>query len=388
MPFHSWLPAAMVAPTPVSTYLHSATMVKAGVYLVARLAPAFDDVDFWRPLVVTVGVVTMIGGGLRALRRTDLKLLLADGTVSQLGLMIAVFGWGTPTAEVAGSVMLLAHGAFKAAGVHGRRHRRPPARHTRRPRAAPTGPRVAARASPSPSSPPRSMAGIPLLFGFVAKEADFAVFVDQGGGAALALAGIVAGSALTVAYSIRFVAGVAGRLAPPGTRAPPQSHGPPRLAFVAPGGAARRRHASSTASCPMLLDPLVSAAASALDRATTEAHLELWHGLELELLLSAVALAAGIVLFAARARVDRTLAVRGAHLPTASAAYGAIAARPRGRRRPRDHRGPARLAAALPRRDPAHRRASCRERCCSAARGGRAGPTSSTCRPTCRSPPC
>ena len=115
MPFHSWLPGAMVAPTPVSTYLHSATMVKAGVYLVARFSPAFADVAMWRPVVVTVGVVTMIGGGLRALRQTDLKLLLAYGTVSQLGFMIAVFGWGTPTADVAGCIMLLAHGAFKAA---------------------------------------------------------------------------------------------------------------------------------------------------------------------------------------------------------------------------------------------------------------------------------
>ncbi|MET0458825.1 MAG: proton-conducting transporter membrane subunit, partial [Ilumatobacteraceae bacterium] len=115
MPFHNWLPGAMVAPTPVSTYLHSATMVKAGVYLVARFSPAFADVAMWRPVVVGVGVVTMIGGGLRALRQTDLKLLLAYGTISQLGFMIAVFGWGTPTADVAGCIMLLAHGAFKAA---------------------------------------------------------------------------------------------------------------------------------------------------------------------------------------------------------------------------------------------------------------------------------
>ncbi len=85
-PFHSWLPGAMVAPTPVSAYLHSAAMVKAGVYLIARFAPAFADAGPWRPLVVGVGLVTMIGGGLRALRRYDLKQLLAFGTVSQLGL--------------------------------------------------------------------------------------------------------------------------------------------------------------------------------------------------------------------------------------------------------------------------------------------------------------
>ena len=115
MPFHSWLPGAMVAPTPVSTYLHSATMVKAGVYLVARLAPAFADLDLWRPVVVTVGVVTMIGGGLRALRQTDLKLLLAYGTISQLGLHGRRVRLGHPGGDTAGCVMLLAHGAFKAA---------------------------------------------------------------------------------------------------------------------------------------------------------------------------------------------------------------------------------------------------------------------------------
>ena len=321
MPFHSWLPAAMVAPTPVSTYLHSATMVKAGVYLVARLAPAFDDVDFWRPVVVTVGVVTMLGGGLRALRRTDLKLLLADGTVSQLGLMIAVFGWGTPTAEIAGSVMLLAHGAFKAAGfmVVGIVDHQLGTRDIRQlPRPDRSWRLVLAVAIVAAAS----MAGIPLFFGFVAKEADFTVFVDQGGGAALALAGIVAGSALTVAYSTRFAAGVGGRLAPPGTSAPPESHGAPRLAFVLPA-ALLAAVSILYGVVPRLLDQLVSAAASALDRATTEAHLELWHGFEIELLLTAVAITAGIVLFAARSRVDQTLASGGALLPTASAGYGA-----------------------------------------------------------------
>ncbi len=84
----------MVAPTPVSTYLHSATMVTAGVYLVARLAPAFATVGVWRPLVLTIGLVTMIAGGLRALRQHDLKLLLAFGTVSQLGFLFVLIGRG------------------------------------------------------------------------------------------------------------------------------------------------------------------------------------------------------------------------------------------------------------------------------------------------------
>ena len=116
VPFHTWLPGAMVAPTPVSTYLHSATMVKAGVYLVARFAPRL------RPhhRLVATGRRERRGGDDDRRRRcapcasTDLKLLLAYGTISQLGFMIAVFGWGTTATTVAGCTMLLAHGAFKA----------------------------------------------------------------------------------------------------------------------------------------------------------------------------------------------------------------------------------------------------------------------------------
>ena len=114
-PFSSWLPGAMVAPTPVSAYLHSATMVKAGVYLVARLAPIFALTGQWRLLVLIVGAVTMMVGGLRALRQNDLKLLLAYGTISQLGFMMLLFGVGGYQLAEAGMVLLLAHAAFKAA---------------------------------------------------------------------------------------------------------------------------------------------------------------------------------------------------------------------------------------------------------------------------------
>ena len=113
-PFSSWLPGAMVAPTPISAYLHSATMVKAGVYLVARFAPPFADVGFWRPVVLTVALITMITGGARALRQTDLKRLLAFGTVSQLGFLMVMFGAGRPEATLAGVVLIIAHALFKA----------------------------------------------------------------------------------------------------------------------------------------------------------------------------------------------------------------------------------------------------------------------------------
>src|SRR5690606_29612088 len=107
--------AAMAAPTPVSAYLHAAAMVKAGVYLVARFAPAFAVTPPWRAVVVVAGLVTMVLGAWRAMRQVDLKLLLAFGTVSQLGFLVVLLGAGSRAAALAGLTMLLAHAAFKAA---------------------------------------------------------------------------------------------------------------------------------------------------------------------------------------------------------------------------------------------------------------------------------
>ncbi|HEY0644208.1 MAG TPA: proton-conducting transporter membrane subunit, partial [Nocardioides sp.] len=115
VPFHFWLPGAMAAPTPVSAYLHAASMVKAGVYLVALLAPAFAGTPGWHEVVLTAGVATMLLGGWRALRQYDIKLLLAYGTVSQLGFLLVVLSVGTRATALAGLAMLVAHALFKAA---------------------------------------------------------------------------------------------------------------------------------------------------------------------------------------------------------------------------------------------------------------------------------
>src|SRR3712207_2675581 len=114
VPFHFWLPAAMEAPTPVSAYLHAAAMVKAGIYLVARLAPGFADVPGWRPVVLGLGLATMLVGGYRALRQNDLKLLLAFGTVSQLGFLLVLVGAGSRELAAAGLAMTVAHALFKS----------------------------------------------------------------------------------------------------------------------------------------------------------------------------------------------------------------------------------------------------------------------------------
>ncbi|SCG70832.1 Na+/H+ antiporter subunit A [Micromonospora coxensis] len=296
VPFNAWLPVAMAAPTPVSAYLHAAAMVKAGVYLIGLLAPVLADAGPWRPVVLTLGVVTMIAGGWAALRQCDLKLLLAYGTVSQLGLLAVVLGAGTADAALAGVAMLLAHALFKAAlflvvGIidHdvGTRDLRELSGLGRR---APVLAGVATLAA-------ASMAGVPPLLGFVAKEAVLAALTER----PLLLAGLVAGTALTVAYSVRFLWGAFGTR--PG--APPTEAAPVPVAMLAPP--------ALLALAGLVAGP----AATGLDGLLRpyaglfgEPHekLALWHGLTPALGLSALALAGGVALHAVRGPLAPALA--------------------------------------------------------------------------------
>ena len=172
VPMHFWLPGAMAAPTPVSAYLHAAAMVKAGVYLVARMSPGFADSPPWRPTVVILGVLTMLLAGWRAVREYDLKLILAFGTVSQLGLITVMVGAGGGDLMLAGLAMLCAHAMFKASlfMVVGVIDHATGTRDIRR--LAWLGQRsrplliIAVGAT-------ASMAALPPFLGFVAKEADF-----------------------------------------------------------------------------------------------------------------------------------------------------------------------------------------------------------------------
>jgi len=302
VPFIAWLPGAMAAPTPVSAYLHSATMVKAGVYLVARLAPAFAGTSaVWRPLVLTVGVLTMLAGGLRALRQYDLKRLLAYGTVAQLGFLVVLLGVGTPEATWAGCVLLLAHAAFKATLFMGvgivdhQAHTRDLRRLSGLGRRLPWLFAVLAGAG-------ASMAGLPPLLGFLAKEEAFAALGEAGQG--LALAGVVTGSALTTAYTARLlVDGLWRTRTGPDVVDPTEVPAPP-AAFVAP--AALLTTLSLVAGvAPVLVDGLVNAAATALDPAWKGSELALWHGFTTELALSGVTLVAGLALWAVAARLRR-----------------------------------------------------------------------------------
>ena len=221
VPFHFWLPGAMAAPTPVSAYLHAAAMVKAGVYLVARLTPGFTHIGAWSPLVVTVGLVTMVVGGWRALRQTDLKLVLAYGTVSQLGLITATVGQGSAAAMTAGLTMLVAHSFFKSTlfltvgAVESSTGTRDLRRLSGLARSKPLLAGAAGLAA-------LSMAGVPLTTGYLGKEALLTTLLHGTGaawtgahsavgvaphGATLAdiavLALVALGSVLTAAYSWR-----------------------------------------------------------------------------------------------------------------------------------------------------------------------------------------
>lgn len=113
-PFHFWLPGAMRAPTPVSAYLHSATMVKAGIYLLARFTPILGYTEWWNGTLLAVGSFTMVFASLQALFRTDLKNILAYTTISALGMLVFLLGLGTKNALIAASVFILVHALYKA----------------------------------------------------------------------------------------------------------------------------------------------------------------------------------------------------------------------------------------------------------------------------------
>jgi multicomponent Na+:H+ antiporter subunit A len=305
VPFHFWLPAAMEAPTPVSAYLHAAAMVKAGIYLAARLAPGFADVPGWRPIVLGLGLATMLVGGYRALRQNDLKLLLAFGTVSQLGFLLVLVGAGSQEMAAAGLVMTLAHALFKstlfltvgvidhATGV--RDLRRLSGLGRRLPVLAVIGGLAGA-----------SMAGVPPMIGFVGKEAAFTALLEGGlpdrTAAAFELTGLVLGSVLTAAYTLRFLWGAFARK--PGCADSELVHPPGPLFLVAPALLAL----SSFALGPLspLLEPLVAGYAEALPLIAPEAEkLALWHGLQPALALSAVTLLGGAAIFAWRNPISR-----------------------------------------------------------------------------------
>lgn len=299
VPFHFWLPGAMAAPTPVSAYLHAAAMVKAGIFLVAVLAPAYADLAWWRPVLVTLGLATMVVGGLRALRQYDVKLLLAYGTVSQLGFLTLIASIGTRSAAVAGLAMVVAHALFKSTLflVVGIVDRSAGTRDLRdlsglwRLLPWPFAAAVVAGAS---------MAGIPPAFGFAAKEAVLASVEDLGsdtgaGWGAIALGGIVVGTILTVAYTARFVWGAFATK----PDVPPCDIMRRSPWFVVPPVILAAASLVAGFAGPWFTE-ILGRAGEAYPAGAHELELTLWHGVNLPLLLSLTTIVLGIALFVAR----------------------------------------------------------------------------------------
>ncbi|MFI0471575.1 monovalent cation/H+ antiporter subunit A [Halomonas sp. HMF6819] len=295
-PFQFWLPNAMAAPTPVSAYLHSATMVKAGIFLMARLHPALSDSALWQLVVPIVGMITLLYGAWFAFLKTDLKGILAFSTVSHLGLITVLLGIGTPMAVLAALFHILNHATFKAAlfMISGIIDHEAGTRELKMlGRLRKTMPITALLLTLAAAS----MAGVPLFNGFLSKEMFLTETLESpllGGLSWLMPVLATIASILSVGYSVRLVIAVCvkkGRQ--PSPKAP---HEPPRMmrlpveilvglcllvgilpAFMATG-------LLSLASQAVLQEPL-------------DFHLSIWHGFNLPLLMSVVALVIGGALY-------------------------------------------------------------------------------------------
>jgi multicomponent K+:H+ antiporter subunit A len=297
-PFHFWLPHAMAAPTPVSAYLHSATLVKAGVFLMARLWPVLAGTEAWFWIVGTAGLVTLLLGAYVAIFQNDLKGLLAYSTISHLGLITLLLGLNSTLAMVAAIFHIINHATFKAslfmaAGIidheTGTRDIR---RLSGLNRPMPFTARLAMIAA-------AAMAGVPLLNGFLSKEMFFAEALSASSPQpvlleVLPVAAMVA-SAFSVVYSLRFIHKTF--FGPSPMDLPRTPHEPPAwmrlpveilvLACIVVG-------ILPAATVGPFLD---SAVRSVLGEATPEYSLAIWHGFSLPLLMSMIALAGGVAIY-------------------------------------------------------------------------------------------
>ena len=302
-PFHFWLPHAMAAPTPVSAYLHSATMVKAGIFLLARFFPVLSGTPEWSWIVSSAGLVTLVIGAYIALFQHDLKGLLAYSTISHLGLITLLFGFGTQLAAVAAIFHIINHATFKAslfmvAGIIDHE----------------TGTRDMRRINGLFSYMPHTavlamiaaaaMAGVPLLNGFLSKEMFFqeAITATQVSAWAWAIPVLVSIAAVfSVAYSLRFIHDVFFNGKP--VDLPKTPHEPPRfmkipvdlLVIVC----------LSVGIVPMYtVAPILHVAVTGTLQANPpEYSLAIWHGVNLPLIMSILALVGGALVYAARKRL-------------------------------------------------------------------------------------
>jgi multicomponent K+:H+ antiporter subunit A len=292
-PFHFWLPHAMAAPTPVSAYLHSATMVKAGVFLLARLTPAIGGTEAWVTIVTLTGLVTMTFGAFVALFRHDLKSILAYSTVSQLGLLVMLLGISIPMAAVAAVFHILNHAAFKAAlfMTAGIVDHESGTRDIRRlgglMRAMPITAAIGTLAA-------AAMAGLPPMGGFISKEMmlDEATHAVLFGSPWLVAAVAAVAATFSVAYSVRLAWGLFfGK--PRELEPHAKAHDPGATLWLPP--ALLVAIAVALGLAPMLLaGPFVAAVSgTVLGAPAPDFDLALWHGVNIALAMSMGAVLVG-----------------------------------------------------------------------------------------------
>ncbi|MGD8175548.1 monovalent cation/H+ antiporter subunit A [Marinimicrobium sp. ARAG 43.8] len=300
-PFHFWLPHAMAAPTPVSAYLHSATMVKAGVFLLARMYPALAGTELWFFIVSFTGLATLVYAAYTALFKHDIKGLLAYSTVSHLGLITLLFGFSTPLAAAAAVFHIINHATFKAslfmaAGIIDHE----------------TGTRDMRKINGLWKYMPHTallamvaaaaMAGVPLLNGFLSKEMFFAESLHlsyMGGFDWIMPLFVTLGALFSVAYSCRFIHDVFFNGEPRDLpKYPP--HEPPRFMKIPVELLVVLCLAVGIFPNFTVLPFMEAGASAVLGETMPEYHIALWHGLNLPLLMSAVALAGGILLYVQR----------------------------------------------------------------------------------------
>lgn len=306
-PFHFWLPNAMAAPTPVSAYLHSATMVKAGIFLVARLLPIFVGSALFHNLVTTIGLLTLCMAAFFAIFKEDLKGLLAYSTISHLGLIMCLLGIGSPLAVAAAVFHIINHATFKAAlfMLAGIIDHESGTRDLRKlsglwqllPFTATLTMITAA-----------SMAGVPLTNGFISKEMFFTELLANLSGGYVVLAAIVATLAglFAVAYSVRLVHGVFfdGDVGP---NVPNKNAHEPPIGMRIPAIILATLCILVGIIPALLVENIVNAGT----RASTQiasfegVHLAIWHGFNLPLLMSAIALIGGVIFYFALAKGGR-----------------------------------------------------------------------------------
>jgi multicomponent Na+:H+ antiporter subunit A len=298
-PFHFWLPNAMEAPTPVSAYLHSATMVKAGIYLMARMSPVLGGTDAWTYAVAITGGVTMVVGAYLALTQTDLKRLLAYSTIGALGMLTFLIGLGEPLALEAAMVLLVAHGLYKGAMflVAGAVDHETGTRDVTRLGGLRAAMPVTAFAAGLAAI---SMAGFPPALGYLSKELFYEVALHY-------QPWVVAAAVLVALFTVyvAFVAGI-GPFWGRSLRAPKTPHEAPFSLWLGPVILAGL--GILFGALPGLIGPgLVAPAASAALGQALEVSLKLWHGFNLTFILSMLTLLAGAILFLAQKQVRGAL---------------------------------------------------------------------------------